>query len=502
MNQKKDGLPELVFSSAADPAQAQRVSRLARANKLRKIRAGIYTSNLGSPLESVVERNWRAIAEHLNPGAVIGYRSAMRAGPDGGKLFLVQGKRAKRIALPGMEVVVVPGAGPITEGPAVDAPYGALFVASEPRRLLENLSTGKGSTERATGRVAVETDLERILALRGERGLNALRDTAREVATKLGLETEFTALAAIVGALLASHDANVLHAKSARARAAGRPYDPERLPLFDALFQTLHGMIFEHVADSAPRGRAIENFAFFEAYFSNFIEGTEFTVEEAEDIVFRGRIVAQRTADSHDVKGTFQALISAPWRGHPAGTADEFFAWIKSVNALVMQARPDKRPGEWKEQPNQAGSTLFVLPALVPGTLREGFERIRALTDPLARALMTMFVVAEVHPFADGNGRTARIAMNAHLTQAGVSRIIIPTVYREDYVLPLKALSNQGDPAAYLAAMTKAHRWSASFAWDQPRDEVRAALSACNAFQDDLRNFKLVFPERPARPST
>ncbi|MGB8436101.1 MAG: Fic family protein, partial [Burkholderiales bacterium] len=204
----------------------------------------------------------------------------------------------------------------------------------------------------------------------------------------------------------------------------------------------------------------------------------------------------KRPEDSHDVRGTFQALISDPWRGQPPSVADEFLAWIKSVNALVMAARPDKRPGEWKAQPNQAGSTLFVLPELVTGTLREGFERIRALTDRLARALMTMFVVAEVHPFADGNGRTARIAMNAHLTQGSLSRIIIPTVYRDDYVLPLKALSNQGDPAAYIAAMTRAQRWSASFTWDQARPNIRTALEACNAFREDLRNYKLVFPER------
>jgi Fic family protein len=44
-----------------------------------------------------------------------------------------------------------------------------------------------------------------------------------------------------------------------------------------------------------------------------------------------------------------------------------------------------------------------------------------------------MFVVAEVHPFTDGNGRTARLAMNQFLTQAGLTRIIIPTVYRNDY---------------------------------------------------------------------
>ena len=73
-----------------------------------------------------------------------------------------------------------------------------------------------------------------------------------------------------------------------------------------------------------------------------------------------------------------------------------------------------------------------MLPELVPGTLREAFERILALIDPVARALMTLFVVSAVHPFVDGNGRTARLAMNCVLSAAGLSRIIVPTVYRED----------------------------------------------------------------------
>jgi Fic family protein len=38
------------------------------------------------------------------------------------------------------------------------------------------------------------------------------------------------------------------------------------------------------------------------------------------------------------------------------------------------------------------------------------------------------------------NGRTARLAMNLLLTQVGLTRIIIPTVYRDDYISALKAM--------------------------------------------------------------
>src|ERR1700676_1596100 len=110
MAKKTDNPPEVLFSTADDPTSAQRVSRQARVGRLRKIRAGIYTPNLETPLDAIVARNWRSIAGHLFPGALIGYRSAAKAGPDAGRLILVHGTRARRIKLPGLELVVVPGA--------------------------------------------------------------------------------------------------------------------------------------------------------------------------------------------------------------------------------------------------------------------------------------------------------------------------------------------------------------------------------------------------------
>ena len=227
---------------------------------------------------------------------------------------------------------------------------------------------------------------------------------------------------------------------------------------------------------------------------SNYIEGTTFTVEEAEEIVFRGHIIENRSEDSHDVLGTFNAAVNSPWRDQPPQTADEFLIWLRNVNALVMQKRVEKKPGEWKDKANQAGSTYFVVPELVPGTLREGFERIGALVHPLARAAMIMFVITEVHPFIDGNGRTARLAMNCMLSAAKLSRIMIPTVYREDYLLPLKALSHNEVAEPLLATLSRAQRWSAAFDYTQPLATLREVLAKCNAFQEDIRNFRLLFP--------
>jgi hypothetical protein len=43
-----------------------------------------------------------------------------------------------------------------------------------------------------------------------------------------------------------------------------------------------------------------------------------------------------------------------------------------------------------------------------------------------------MFLVAEVRPFTDGNGRVGREMMNAELVAGHQAKIIVPTGFRSD----------------------------------------------------------------------
>jgi hypothetical protein len=502
MRKNIDTLATLIFSSAKDQANAQRVSRLARAGKLRAIHRGIYTSDLETPLEQIVLPNWRQIAEYLYPGSVLGYRSAQEGKPDPeGRIFLVQGNRARRTELPGLTLVTIPGPGPVLglEPALNDTPYGKLFVSSEARRLLENLYAGRDAAIRTMGHAWVESHLSRLCTLRGEHKVNDLRDTARQLAEILGLETQFQTMNNIISALMQTGETKRLSAVDALARAAGKPYDPDRLEIFDTLLTALRRS-FQHIPDPTCPGLSTSHFAFFESYFSNYIEGTTFTVEEASEIIFEGKMIAHRPEDSHDILGTYQAITQQPFRSNPPSNEDEFLEWLKLTNHLVLSSRPEKNPGKWKEKLNQAGSTLFVHPELVQGTLREGFKRITLLEDPFARALMAMFIVTEVHPFEDGNGRTARLSMNAYLTQASACRIIIPTAYREDYLLPLKALSRNSDPVPFLRSMARAQAWSAAFDYANFKNTWKQMIE-CNAFADDITRHMLLHPHEIRNPA-
>ena len=102
-----------------------------------------------------------------------------------------------------------------------------------------------------------------------------------------------------------------------------------------------------------------------------------------------------------------------------------------------------------------------------------------------------LFVVGEVHPFADGNGRVSRIMMNAELTAAGQSKIIVPMVFRPDYIGALRRLSRNGDPEVLVRAMMRLRDFSRWLSGDD-FNFLQKQLEESNAFKDD-DNFILRF---------
>lgn len=357
--------------------------------------------------------------------------------------------------------------------------------ASEARAVLENLQPGRtrGGVSKTLPLVEVEEFLERVLRVRGEDGLNELRDQARTLADALGWPVELARLHQISAALLATAPSKLLTSPVAQARALGLPYDPDRTALFGILLSALRQVTWPSRPGPAPQPPASYDLAFFEAYFSNFIEGTVFEVDEAHAMVTGNRPVPGRHADSHDVLSTYYLVSNPAEMSLVPGTADELLALLQRRHATLLRERPDQRPGQWKARANQAGNTSLVEPELVRGTLHQGFNCYHALEHPLARAVMIMFIVSEVHPFNDGNGRLARIMMNAELVRGDLSRIIITTNYRQDYLRALRRLSRQRDPGLYLRMLDHAQAFTAGLRPDS-YPTLKAQLAAAHAFDE------------------
>ena len=161
----------------------------------------------------------------------------------------------------------------------------------------------------------------------------------------------------------------------------------------------------------------------------------------------------------------------------------EFERHLKRRHAQIMQARPDKAPGRYKADANRAGGTMVVVPEPVRGTLLQGFKLYESLATPFQRAVFMMFLVAEVHPLVDGNGRIARIMMNVELVGAAEQRMIIPTVYRANYLSALKSISHHTRTEPLIRMLDFVQRVSRAIDWgDFSRAE--GELKAANAFMD------------------
>ena len=104
-----------------------------------------------------------------------------------------------------------------------------------------------------------------------------------------------------------------------------------------------------------------------------------------------------------------------------------------------------------------------------------------------------MFLLAEVHPFDDGNGRTARAFMNAELISRKRSRIIIPSVYRYEYLGGLGRMSRDRDPSAMIKVMDYAHAFTHALDFTD-LERATATLERCNAFRRPEDGIKLQWP--------
>ena len=100
--------------------------------------------------------------------------------------------------------------------------------------------------------------------------------------------------------------------------------------------------------------------------------------------------------------------------------------------------------------------SLAVLPspAEVPALMGDFARWLAAAPMDPATAGEAHYRLVAIHPFTDGNGRTARLLMNLILLQAGFPPMVIAPEQRPDYVDALETRHVSGDTAPWQAFMT------------------------------------------------
>jgi hypothetical protein len=452
----------------ATPQTKAGLSRQAKAGTAVRVAPNVYIVGATLAPEQSVSHHRAAIINVFWPGAVLSDRTALTGGmPFEGWMFIAHPDPARHsdLELPGVTVSPRVGPGPLPgDMPMPDG----LHISGPARRLVENVGIAgrppRGRPSRQAGTEAVEDEMEKLARHGGAGASQNVLSQLDAIAGQLPagpVEVVRSRLAALLGSFSGAKPTS----ERLAARLSGEPYDEHRLAMFRALAELL--------GDTAPEPRPAlgppERWTwepFFEAYFSNFIEGTEFGVYEAREIAIDGVIPPERPADAHDVAATYRIVSDPASRALAPASADELLDQLRELHRVLLAARPEKRPGEFKVRRNYAGGYGFVEPDLVVGTLRRGFDLFSSVTDPMHRAVALMLLITECHPFDDGNGRLARIMSNGVLTAAGQVRIVIPTVYRNNYLAGLAGVSNgNGRGESLIAVLRFAQKWTAAIDW-------------------------------------
>ena len=460
-------MSELIIPN--DSNEAKVLSRRAKLGICRRVCHGVYTNNLNDRLEVLILREWKQLVSHLVPAGILSFRTALELSPardprSGMSFVFVTSTYSKTIELSGLVIKIIRG----DTTNFTEQVLPSLYRTNLPRALLENLSHNRkrANVAKCLEPTAIEMILAKYMDTRGEQELNNLRNEARVIAEALNMEGEFSRLNTIISLLLSSHlTTGSLKTEFAKALVNREPCDDTRLKQFETLSIYLRKCIF---CDRPYKYTTAswKSLAFFEAYFSNFIEGTEFLIDEAEDIIFAGKEIYNRHADSHDVLSLYQLVSDLPETSRVPKNSEEFLSQLKTRHSLLLGERPDKSPGSFKMMPNRAGNTVFVHPSHVVGTLMQAFDLYQTLPEGMPRALFMMFIISEIHPFEDGNGRIARVMMNGELVASEQYKCIITTVHRDNYLGGLRRASRDNIFQTFCKVIDQSQAYTESIDWD------------------------------------
>lgn len=149
-------------------------------------------------------------------------------------------------------------------------------------------------------------------------------------------------------------------------------------------------------------------------HFSTRIEGNRLTLKEAEQVLIEGREFPGRERDTLEVQHYFQALeYIEQWVEQGLEITEER---IRHLHALIYRGRRS-RPTPYRDGQNvikdSAGGLVYLPPEAkdVPELMSELVTWIKTAerNQPIpAVAGIAHYVFVTIHPYYDGNGRTAR----------------------------------------------------------------------------------------------
>jgi Fic family protein len=189
-------------------------------------------------------------------------------------------------------------------------------------------------------------------------------------------------------------------------------------------------------------------------YHSNAIEGNTLTLSETALVLKDGLTVGGKTLREH-----LEAINHLHAIRFVEGLASEDEPitehTIRGLHALVLRTINDDEAGRYRRARVAITGSEFTPPqaVAVPGLMADLARWLSsedaARLHPVERAALAHFQLVDVHPFIDGNGRTARLLMNLILMRQGYPPAIVRVQDRPIYYDTLD-VAHAGDTGPFI----------------------------------------------------
>ena len=179
-------------------------------------------------------------------------------------------------------------------------------------------------------------------------------------------------------------------------------------------------------------------------YTSNALEGNSLTLTETKVLLEDGITIGGKPIrDCYEASGHAQAydFMLETARSEPFTVSEDN---ILRLHRLFFQKIDPEKAGTYRSERTIITGTEYMppLPEEVPELMQAFISEMNAKmqnTHPIVLSAFAHKKLVDIHPFIDGNGRTARLLMNLIVVSRGYQIISIPPILRTDYINAIEA---------------------------------------------------------------
>ena len=187
-------------------------------------------------------------------------------------------------------------------------------------------------------------------------------------------------------------------------------------------------------------------------YTSNAIEGNTLTAAETTIVIEQGITVAGKPLRDHlEAIDHYDAIRYVRDLARRSETLTE--TDLSNLHRLVMLRSDPEIAGRYADQGRyvltDSGRHTFPSPAEIPALMGDFTVWLSGAANTPENAFTAHRRLVDIHPFNDGNGRSARLLMNLILIRGGYPPVAVRPMDREAYLLALQQPRGDGGEATF-----------------------------------------------------